>query len=403
MIARALSSACIGLLLLAAITCSPLDPTPANSTLVPTTAPIATPTSTPAPTAARTPESTSTSIPARVSTNIPGPTVASTPVRTSTPTLAPTDTPASVPTPTSTLVPESTPTLVPVPTSTPTLVPVPTSTPVPAPTPTPTPKSLYTPNGVEYYAGVDGDYKYVESKDGLVRVEAFRIIFEDHEIWKKYLEGLEQYGYDVSSMKPLVVADDDMLRYLDHAYRSNRFVADFFDDFPVIGIRFSISPDGTNYLMRDLTSGWRPDFFPFNIESHTSGSSGGVVHEFAHIWASAYYRIQSPMHEFWATYLGGAAIYVASGGEVTTFTLSNCSECFGHGNYYWDDDGNLQDREWYPELDPYGLTFRLQSEYEPLGFQYIDFKELAKRLVNKSLSLENVRDEMESILETVPR
>ena len=95
----------------------------------------------------------------------------------------------------------------------------------PSPTATAEPvETFHTPGGVEYVSGTDGAFKCLESLDESVRVEG-----------------------------PHHIADDLMQSYLDRTHQANAFVADFVDFVPAIGIRFTISPDGTHYIMGRLS------------------------------------------------------------------------------------------------------------------------------------------------------
>ena len=228
-----------------------------------------------------------------------------------------------------------------------------------APTPTAEPvETFHTSGGVEYVSGIDGDIKYVESLDGSVRVEG-----------------------------PHHIADDLMQTYLDRTHQANAFVADFFDFVPAIGIRFTISPDGTHYIMGDL-SGARSDFYPFHIESHSNAQShDGIVHEFTHIWENKYIRPSALTNEFWAQYLGNASVFVRHGGDIENFSLKNCNDCIRH-NYYYGGEGILTDvakqhMSLSPELDSTAWGFGRQLTLEEDGFEYADFRELARMLNDK--------------------
>ena len=171
-------------------------------------------------------------------------------------------------------------------------------------------ETFHTPDGVEYVSGTDGAFKYLESVDESVRVEG-----------------------------PHHIPDDLMQTYLDRTHQANAFVADFFDFVPAIGIRFTISPEGTHYIMGRL-SGARSDFYPFDIDSHIlHDDHDSIVHEFTHVWNQKYLPPSPPTGEFRAQYLGNASVFVRTGGDIEDYSLKNCNiKCQGG---FYDSEGNL--------------------------------------------------------------
>ena len=130
-----------------------------------------------------------------------------------------------------------------------------------------------------------------------------------------------------------------------------------------------------------------PDFYPWNIRGHLDLNSDDIVHEFTHVWENHYIGFESPMHEFWATYLHSSHAYTRYGGEIEDYTLKSCKVCLGHG-VYWDEEGNLtetamQDDRWRPEYSYYFLAHSLQFDLGQIGFKHPDFREIAKILTDE--------------------
>lgn len=237
--------------------------------------------------------------------------------------------------------------------------PEPASIPTPTPTPTKTaaPETFFTQGGVEYLSGIDGDFQYLESVDGSVRVEG-----PDH------------------------IADEDLQRYLDRTYEANSFVANFFDFVPPVGIRSTISPNGTHYIMGNL-SGARSDFYPFDLDSHLLyNDHDSIVHEFAHVWNHKYLPSGQNTGEFWAQYLGNASTFVRNDEDIEKFSLENCNiKCQGG---FYDSEGNLLYNlhiylENQESLSPVGWGNTRHVTLEEDGFDFMNFKTLAKQLTKK--------------------
>jgi hypothetical protein len=218
-----------------------------------------------------------------------------------------------------------------------------------------------TSGGIEYYAGVDEDLKYVESRDGDVRILA-----------------------------PRNTSTRQMEIYLDRTYKANAFVADFFKSVPKQPQLVIISPDGQRWAAIDKqgeTEGWTPSVYPWNISYFNIKSHDGVVHVITYNWVNAYLASGEPTNEFFAYYLGNAAVFQTSGGTLENFTLKNAGSVLSHDSYY-DENNNLT-----PDAvsamglntnDPVDWAFGFQlklEENDKLG--YLQIKQLAKLLCDK--------------------
>jgi len=208
---------------------------------------------------------------------------------------------------------------------------------------------------------MDGDMKYVESGDRDVRVIA-----------------------------PVNISDKNMEFYLDRVYEANAFIAGFFESVPQQPQLVIISYDGQRWAAIDNNAraeGWLPSVFPWNISYFTVKYHDGVVHVITNNWVNAYLPSEEPAHEFFAYYLGNAAVFQESGGSLENFTLINAKTVFGHDSYYDENNILTSDALSAMELntnDPvaWGFGFQLiMEEKDGMGYQQI--KQLAKILNDK--------------------
>ena len=220
---------------------------------------------------------------------------------------------------------------------------------------------LKTPGGIEYSTGRVTDMKYVESRDGDVRVLA-----------------------------PGNTSSSQMELFLDRTHEANAFVADFFDNVLRQPQLVMISYDGKRWAAIDNTariSEWTPSVFPWNISFFTAKNHDGVVHVITNNWVSAYLGSGEPANDFFAYYLGNAAAFKASGGSLENFTLKNAKTVFNHDSYY--DANNILTPDALsamelntddPAIWAFGFQLKLE-ENDKLGYPQI--KQLAKILSGK--------------------
>jgi hypothetical protein len=223
---------------------------------------------------------------------------------------------------------------------------------------------LTTPGGIEYYAGLDADMKFVESRDGDIRVLA-----------------------------PTGISKENMELYLDRAYTSNNFTAAFFSSVPRLPQLVIISYDGQRWAVvnnAEHTTGWTPSVFPWNISYFTAKHHDGVVHVIANNWVNAYLPSREPANDFFAYYLGNAAAYVQGGGTLEDFTLKNAKTVLEHDSYFDGNDALTPAALSAMELNTndsmawaFGFQLKLEQN-DKLG--YTQIKQLAGLLISKYVS-----------------
>jgi hypothetical protein len=218
-----------------------------------------------------------------------------------------------------------------------------------------------TSGGVEYFAGLDTDLKFVESRDGLVRILA-----------------------------PRQISSKQMEIYLDRTYKANTFIAGFFDSVPQQPQLVIISPDGQRWASIDKkgeTEGWIPSVYPWNISYFNLKTHDGVVHVLTYNWVNAYLTTGEPANEFFAYYLGNASTFKNSGGTLEDFTLKNAQSVLMHDTYFDANNSLTPDAVSAMNLDSsdpvtWGFGFQLVMEQNnSLG--YVQIKQLAKLLCGK--------------------